>query len=140
MENNLTSTLNGLNSTLQALVSQIGSMNNSNNQSSSSGGLPSQLLPNPKGGINAITLRSGTTLQERNQEEPSLPEHTSAEEVVEIEDVEEEEDIQDIAEEEIAQPQRKHQRAQTPQKTLLLFHFHNLQGSPGSSWNPTPKW
>ena len=102
MENNLSATLNGLTSVVQALASQIGSMNNSNNQPLSSSGIPSQPLPNPKGGINAITLRSGTTLQERNQEEPSPPEHASTEEVVEIEDVEEEEDIQDMAEKEEA--------------------------------------
>ena len=92
MENNINATLNSLNATLQALVSQIGSMNNSNNQPLSSSGIPSQPLPNPKGGINAITLRSGTTLQERNQEEPNPPEHAPAEEVVELEDAEEEED------------------------------------------------
>ena len=85
-------------------MTQLGSAQNSSNQPSSTTGIPSQPLPNPKGGINAITLRSRTTLQERNQEEPSSPEYASAEEVVEIEDVEEEEDIQDIAEEEIAQP------------------------------------
>ncbi|XP_015940379.1 uncharacterized protein LOC107465907 [Arachis duranensis] len=71
----------------------IGSLNNSNNQPSSSSGLPSQPLPNPKGGINAITLRSGTTLQERYQEEPSPSEHTPAEDAVEVEDAKEEEDI-----------------------------------------------
>ena len=105
--NSINTSLNGLTSTLQALMSQIGVSQNSSNQPSSTTGIPSQPLPNPKGGINAITLRSGTTLQERNQEEPSSLEYASAEEVVEIEDVEEEEDIQDIAEEEIAQPQEE---------------------------------
>ena len=104
MENNINASLNGLTSTLQAFMSQIGSTQNSSNQPSSSSGIPSQPLLNPKGGINSITLRFRTTLQERNQEEPSPPEHASAEEVVEIEDVEEEEDIQDITEKEEAQP------------------------------------
>ncbi|XP_015944869.1 uncharacterized protein LOC107469995 [Arachis duranensis] len=94
-----------MNSSLQDLVSHIGSLNNSTNQPSSSSGLPSQPLPNPKDGINTITLRSETTLQERNQEEPSPPEHTPAEDTVEVEDAEEEEDIQDIDEEEETQPQ-----------------------------------
>ncbi|XP_057746222.1 uncharacterized protein LOC130965480 [Arachis stenosperma] len=37
---------------------------NNTNQLSSSSNLPSQPLPNPKGALNAITLRSGTTLKE----------------------------------------------------------------------------
>ncbi|XP_057747635.1 uncharacterized protein LOC130966829 [Arachis stenosperma] len=102
MENNLTSTLNGLNSTLQALVSQIGSLNNSNNQPLSPSGIPSQPLPNSKGGINAITLRSGTTLQGRNPEEPSPLEHAPADDMVEVEDVEEEDEAQGMAEAEAA--------------------------------------
>ncbi|XP_015966670.1 uncharacterized protein LOC107490405 [Arachis duranensis] len=40
------------------------SSSNNTNQPSSSFSLPSQPLPNPKGGFNAITLRSGTTLEE----------------------------------------------------------------------------
>ena len=104
MQTTLNSTLNGLNATLQALVSRIDSLHTSTNQPSSSSGIPSQPLPNPKGGINTITLRSRTTLQERNHEEPSLPEHAPTENVVEVEDAEEEEDVQDIVEEEEAQP------------------------------------
>ncbi|RYQ90939.1 hypothetical protein Ahy_B09g096861 [Arachis hypogaea] len=38
--------------------------NNNTNQPSSSSNLPSQPQPNPRGGLNAITLRSGTTLEE----------------------------------------------------------------------------
>ncbi|XP_052110242.1 uncharacterized protein LOC127741556 [Arachis duranensis] len=84
----------------QALVSQIGSLNNSNNQPSSSSGIPSQPLSNPKGGINAITLRSRTTLQERNLEDPSQLEYASAEDMLEVEDVEKEDEVQDTVEEE----------------------------------------
>ncbi|XP_015932453.1 uncharacterized protein LOC107458767 [Arachis duranensis] len=40
------------------------SLSNNTNQSSSSSNLPSQPQPNPKGGLNAITLQSGTTLEE----------------------------------------------------------------------------
>ncbi|RYR77461.1 hypothetical protein Ahy_A01g001950 [Arachis hypogaea] len=40
------------------------SSSNNTNQPSSSSNLPSQPQPNPKGGLNAITLRSGTTLEE----------------------------------------------------------------------------
>ena len=139
MGNNLTSTLNGLNSTLQALVSQIGSMNNSSNQSSSSGGLPSQPFPNPKGGINAITLRSGTTLQERNQEEPSPPEHASAEEVVEIEDVEEEEVIQDIDEKEEVQPQEEAPKGTDTAEDTTPIPFPQLARKPRKQLEPDPK-
>ncbi|XP_072076807.1 uncharacterized protein [Arachis hypogaea] len=38
--------------------------NNNTNQPSSSSNLPSQPQPNPRGGLNAITLRLGTTLEE----------------------------------------------------------------------------
>ncbi|XP_057746922.1 uncharacterized protein LOC130966170 [Arachis stenosperma] len=88
----------------QALVSQIESLNNSNNQPLSSSGIPSQPLPNPKGGINAITLRFGTTLQGRNPEKPSPLEHAPAEDMAEVEDVEEEDEAQGMAEVEAAQP------------------------------------
>ena len=91
--NSINASLNGLTSTMQAFMTQFVPAQNSNNQPSSTTGIPSQLLPNPKGGINAITLRSENTLQERNQDEPSSPEYASDEEVVEIKDVEEEEDI-----------------------------------------------
>ncbi|KAL4337229.1 hypothetical protein AHAS_Ahas12G0089300 [Arachis hypogaea] len=40
------------------------SSNNNTNQPSSSSNLPSQPIPNPKGGLNAITLWLGTTLEE----------------------------------------------------------------------------
>ncbi|XP_072077976.1 uncharacterized protein [Arachis hypogaea] len=73
----------------------------STTQPSSSSALPSQPLPNPKGGINAITLRSGTKLQERSHEEPSPIE---VEDGVEIEEVEEEDEAQEVVEEVIAQP------------------------------------
>ncbi|XP_052118985.1 uncharacterized protein LOC127748466 [Arachis duranensis] len=69
----------------------------------SSSVLPSQPLPNPKGGINAITLRSRTTLQERSPEEPSSREDIQVEDVVEVEDVEEEDEVQDAVEKEVAQ-------------------------------------
>ena len=138
MENNINASLNGLTSTLQALVSQIGSMQNSSNQPSSSTGIPSQPLPNPKGGINAITLRSGTTLQKRNQEETSPPEHASAEEVVEIEDVEEEEDIQDIAEEEV-QPQEEAPKGANTTENATPIPFPQLARKPRKQLEPDPK-
>ncbi|XP_015955412.1 uncharacterized protein LOC107479827 [Arachis duranensis] len=40
------------------------SSSNNTNQPSSSSSLPSQPQPNPKGGLNAITLQSGSTLEE----------------------------------------------------------------------------
>ncbi|XLT25309.1 hypothetical protein HN873_056601 [Arachis hypogaea] len=119
MQAQLNSSLNGLTAILQAIVSRMDSSLNSTHQPSSSSGIPSQLLPNPKGGINAITLRSGTTLQERNHEEPSPPEHVPAEDVVEVEDAEEEEDVQDIVEEEEAQPQNE-----VPRDTEAPNHAH----------------
>ncbi|XP_015944835.1 uncharacterized protein LOC107469969 [Arachis duranensis] len=46
------------------MLNQPPTSNNNTNQPSSSSNLPSQPQPNPKGGLNAITLRSGTTLEE----------------------------------------------------------------------------
>ncbi|KAL4321807.1 hypothetical protein AHAS_Ahas14G0147400 [Arachis hypogaea] len=46
------------------MSNQPSTPNNNTNQPSSSSNLPSQPQPNPKGGLNAITLRSGTTLEE----------------------------------------------------------------------------
>ncbi|XP_015960756.1 uncharacterized protein LOC107484730 [Arachis duranensis] len=75
-----------------------------NSQPSCSSTLSSQPLPNPKGGINAITLRSNTTLQEKSSEEPSSREATQDEEVVEVEDVEDKDEVQEMVDEEVAQP------------------------------------
>ncbi|XP_015949436.1 uncharacterized protein LOC107474323 [Arachis duranensis] len=83
-------------------------------QASSSSAIPSQPLPNPKGGINAIFLRFGTQLQERKQKEPSPIIVTQDEEGIEIEEVEEEEEAQVVVEDEISQPTNevyKHEKA-----------------------------
>ncbi|XP_015949472.1 uncharacterized protein LOC107474364 [Arachis duranensis] len=65
---------------------------------------PLNLYPTPRGGINAITLRSGTKLQERSLEESSPKEVTQDEDVVGVEKVEEEDEVQEVVEEEFAQP------------------------------------
>ncbi|XP_057756091.1 uncharacterized protein LOC130975293 [Arachis stenosperma] len=130
MENNLTSTLNGLNFTLQALISQIGSLNTSNNQPASSNALPSQPLHNPKGGINAITLRSGTTLQERNQEEPIPQEYAPIEDMVEVEDVEEEDKVQDMVEEEATQPENSASKITEATRDAIPIPFPHLAQKP----------
>ncbi|RYR25603.1 hypothetical protein Ahy_B02g059415 isoform A [Arachis hypogaea] len=57
----------------------MSSSNNNTNQPSSSSNLPSQPLLNPKGGLNTITLRSGTTLEEIP---PRIMEDIHEEEVV----------------------------------------------------------
>ncbi|XP_016206576.1 uncharacterized protein LOC107646948 [Arachis ipaensis] len=80
------------------------STSTSTTQASSPSALPSQPLPNPKGGINAITLWSGTKLQEKSHEEPSPIEVTQDEDVVEIEEFDDEDEAQKVVEEVIAQP------------------------------------
>ncbi|XP_016168495.1 uncharacterized protein LOC107611042 [Arachis ipaensis] len=52
-------------------------------QASTSNGLPSQTQPNPKGSINAITLRSGTKLDEVGLEPTSLSNEPHNEEIEE---------------------------------------------------------
>ncbi|KAL4293670.1 hypothetical protein AHAS_Ahas18G0151300 [Arachis hypogaea] len=84
----------------------MSSSNNNTNQPSSSSNLPSQPLPNPKGGLNAITLRSGTTLEEIP---PRVMEDIHKEEVV-VEVLHEEGKVDKMHEEEEAslkEPKRK---------------------------------
>ncbi|XP_057760069.1 uncharacterized protein LOC130980399 [Arachis stenosperma] len=97
-----------------------------NNQPSSSNALPSQPLPNPKGGINAITLRSSTTLQERSPEEPSSRENIRAEDVIEVEDVEEEDEVQDAVEEEVAQPRNGVSKEEDVMREAIPIPFSHL--------------
>ncbi|XP_057747066.1 uncharacterized protein LOC130966296 [Arachis stenosperma] len=56
-----------------------------------------------KGGINAITLRSRTTLPKKSPEELSSREDIQVKDIVELEEVEEEDEVQDMVEEEVAQ-------------------------------------
>ncbi|XP_016163332.1 uncharacterized protein LOC107605902 [Arachis ipaensis] len=81
-----------------ALTKTLGEMTNILNSSE----LPSQPIPNPKGSINATTLRFGTKLQERSEQSPK--EVTQDEDVVEVEEVEEEDEVQEEVEDVIAQP------------------------------------
>ncbi|KAL4329594.1 hypothetical protein AHAS_Ahas13G0315700 [Arachis hypogaea] len=81
--------------------------NNNTNQPSSSSNLPSQPQPNLRGGLNAITLRSGTTLEE-------IPPRAKGEEIHEEEVVIEaphEEEVVDKRHEEegvnLKEPKRK---------------------------------
>ncbi|KAL4397122.1 hypothetical protein AHAS_Ahas01G0160300 [Arachis hypogaea] len=82
------------------------SSSNNTNQPSSSSNLPSQPQPNPKGGLNAITLRSGTTLKEIP---PRILENIHEEEVI-VEAPHEEEEVGKRHEEEgvnLKEPKRK---------------------------------
>ncbi|XP_057719588.1 uncharacterized protein LOC130934017 [Arachis stenosperma] len=107
LQNSINSTINGLNSTLQALISRLEPSSTLNNQHASSSALPSQPLPNPKGGINAITLSSRTILQEKSHEEPSPKADIPVEDIVEVKDIEEEDVVQEVVEEEAAQPRKQ---------------------------------
>ncbi|KAL4344449.1 hypothetical protein AHAS_Ahas11G0179500 [Arachis hypogaea] len=89
-----------------AMSNQPSTPNNNTNQPSSSSNLPSQPQPNPRGGLNAITLRSGTTLEEIP---PRVIEDIHEEEVV-VEAPHEEEVIDKRHEEEgvsLKEPKRK---------------------------------
>ncbi|XP_025647711.1 uncharacterized protein [Arachis hypogaea] len=77
--------------------------------------MPSQPLPNPKGGINAITLRSGTQLKERDSKAPSPMKVAQGEDGVEIEEIEEEEESHVIVKDEDPQP-----RSEVPRKEQIL--------------------
>ncbi|KAL4316549.1 hypothetical protein AHAS_Ahas15G0296200 [Arachis hypogaea] len=84
----------------------MSSSNNNTNQPSSSSSLPSQPLPNPKGSLNAITLRSRTTLEEIP---PRAVEDIHEEEVV-VDAPHKEEEVEKRHEEEgvsLKEPKRK---------------------------------
>ncbi|XP_072071953.1 uncharacterized protein [Arachis hypogaea] len=86
-----------------------------NQQSSTSSAIPSQPLPNPKGGIDAVTLRFGTQLKERDSKAPSPIIVTQEENGVEIEEIEEEEEAQVVVEDEDPQPKNE-----APRKKQVL--------------------
>ncbi|KAL4316464.1 hypothetical protein AHAS_Ahas15G0287700 [Arachis hypogaea] len=96
--------------TLTEVLSHLTLPTSNNNQDtfqpSNSSGIPSQLLPNPKGSLNIITLRSGTTLEERVPKDSSVKGDTHEEDIVEIEDVDEEE-AQEVVDEEEDQEKAK---------------------------------
>nr|XP_025664903.1 uncharacterized protein LOC112763457 [Arachis hypogaea] len=84
-------------------------------QASTSSDIPSQPLPNPKGGINAVTLRSGTQLKEGDLKAPSPMKVAQEEDGVEIEEIEEEEESHVIVEDQDPQP-----RSEVPRKEQIL--------------------
>ncbi|XP_072088094.1 uncharacterized protein [Arachis hypogaea] len=119
--------------------SKIGSSNTSNNQLTSSSVLPSQPLPNPKGGINAITLRSGTTLQERNYEEPSSKADISVASTVEVEDAKEEEKVQKVVEEKATTPRNEAPRGTGITRGAIPIPFLHLARKPRKQVELDPK-
>ncbi|XP_052119001.1 uncharacterized protein LOC127748479 [Arachis duranensis] len=100
LQNTLTSGLTGLTSTLQALLARMDTPSTSTPQPPIQSVIPSQPQPNPKGGINAITLRSGTQLKEKEAKDSSPITTAQEEERIDIEEVEEEETPQAIIEDE----------------------------------------
>ncbi|XP_052116373.1 uncharacterized protein LOC127746585 [Arachis duranensis] len=114
LQNTLASGLTGLTSTLQALLARMDTSSNSTPQPPIQSVIPSQPQPNPKGGINAITLRSGTQLKEKEAKDPNPITTTQEDEGIDMEEVEEEETPQVIVEDE-AQPTREIAK---PKRTL----------------------
>nr|XP_025628414.1 uncharacterized protein LOC112721577 [Arachis hypogaea] len=115
LQNTLNSSLNGLTSTLQALIARMEPPSTPTPQASTSSAIPSQPLPNPKGGINAVTLRSRTQLKKRDSKAPSPMKVTQEEDGVEIEEIEEEEESHVIVKDEDPLP-----RSEVPRKEQIL--------------------
>ncbi|XP_057740016.1 uncharacterized protein LOC130957152 [Arachis stenosperma] len=90
---------------------------NNTNQPSSSSNLPSQPLPNPKGALNAITLQSGTTLEEIP---PRALEDIHEEEVV-VESPHEKEEMSTRQEEEEVNLKEPKRRATMDESILIPF-------------------
>ncbi|XP_057739857.1 uncharacterized protein LOC130956949 [Arachis stenosperma] len=97
-----------------------------NNQPSNSSALSYQPLPNPKGEINAITLRSRTTLLESSPEELSSKEDIQVEDIVEVEEVEEENEVQNVVEEEVAQPRNGMPKEDNTVREAIPIPFPHL--------------
>nr|XP_025678360.1 uncharacterized protein LOC112778237 [Arachis hypogaea] len=94
-------------------------------QASTSSGLPSQLQPNPKGSINAITLRSGTKLDEIGVVPTSSSEGIHKEEVGE--DVGVREDEEKIIEKDEEEPLKvKERKRKNPIKEHMSIPFPTL--------------
>ncbi|XP_015947326.2 uncharacterized protein LOC107472307 [Arachis duranensis] len=106
LQNTLASGLTGLTSTLQALLARMDTPSTSTPQPPIQSVIPSQPQPNPKGGINAITLRSGTQLKRKEAKDSSLITTVQEEERIDIEEVVEEETPQATVEDEV-QPTRE---------------------------------
>ncbi|XP_057746871.1 uncharacterized protein LOC130966119 [Arachis stenosperma] len=131
--------MNDLNSTLQALISQLEPSSTLSNQPASSNALPSKPLPNPKGRINAIILRSKTTLQERSHEEPSSKVDIPVEDIVEVEDVEEEDVVQEVVEEEAGQPRNEAPSSTEDTEDAIPLPFPHLARKPRKQMELDPK-
>ncbi|XP_015944781.1 uncharacterized protein LOC107469904 [Arachis duranensis] len=104
LQTTFASGLIGLTSTLHALLARTDPPSTSAPQAPNSSAIPSQPQPNPKGGINAITLRSGTQLKEKKVKDASPIIINQEEKGIEIEEIEEEEEAQVIVEDEETQP------------------------------------
>ncbi|XP_052114114.1 uncharacterized protein LOC127745443 [Arachis duranensis] len=110
LQNTLASDLTGLTSTLQALLARMDTPSTSTPQPPIQSVIPSQPQPNPKGGLNAITLRSGTQLKGKEAKNSSPITTAQEEERIDIEEVVEEETPQAIVEDEV-QPTRETPKA-----------------------------
>ncbi|RYR29543.1 hypothetical protein Ahy_B01g053959 isoform A [Arachis hypogaea] len=98
--------MNAQSANITDMISKMAMSSNNTNQPSSSSSLPSQPQPNPKGGLNTITLRSGTTLEEIP---PRIMEDIHEEEVV-VEAPHEEDEVDKRQDEEgvsLKEPKRK---------------------------------
>ncbi|XP_016192171.1 uncharacterized protein LOC107633049 [Arachis ipaensis] len=99
--------------------------NNTNtNQASSPPSLHSQPIPNPRGSINAITLRSGTTLEEVEPKPIKLVEdvpNIEVGETIEIDEYEKEEEVAKEEEEQLRAKEPKRKNNSEEQIPIPLF-------------------
>ncbi|KAL4287923.1 hypothetical protein AHAS_Ahas19G0234700 [Arachis hypogaea] len=99
---------------------------NNTNQASSSSTLPFQPLPNPKGSINAITLRSGTALEEVEPKPIKLAEDVSNIEVGETMKIDEHEKEEEVAKEEEEQLRAKELKRKSNLEEQMPIPFPTL--------------
>ncbi|KAL4287400.1 hypothetical protein AHAS_Ahas19G0182400 [Arachis hypogaea] len=101
--------------------------NNTNTiQASSTSNLPSQPIPNPRGNIDAITLRSGTTLEEVEPKPIKLAEDAPNVEVSEIMEIDEDDKEEEITKEEEEQLRAKEPKRKSNLEEQIPIHFPTL--------------
>ncbi|XP_016178330.1 uncharacterized protein LOC107620718 [Arachis ipaensis] len=112
--------------TLTEVISRMAlptTSNQSTFQPSSSSELPYQSLPNPKGSINAVSLRSDTILQERSSKESKANEAILDEDIVEVEDVDNKEEVKEVIQEEVAQARESGPKEEDALKEAMPIPF-----------------
>ncbi|KAL4300479.1 hypothetical protein AHAS_Ahas17G0205000 [Arachis hypogaea] len=129
---NINAQFGNMSSQLSNIIEMLSRMslphtNNTNtNQASRSSNSPSQLLTNPKGSINTITLRTGTTLEEVEPKPIKLAEDVPKVEVGETMEIDEDEKEEEVVKEEEEQLRAKEPKRKSNLEEQIPIPFPTL--------------